>query len=192
MSEFDDIQYTPPGQGDDADGGGAPPSAPFEDSFEASGALVADPAGDAAAALAPLADTAPADGTEAPLLSVVKKRRGFPIRVNWSALFGVIGLSVLFAFLLGLSVNALPTGVLTWWPAALIAVGTLWALAALAQRSAAAWIGASGVIGLGLAALLATAFGVPFAGTSVGVPLIAIGTGIVLRSILFPAPVQRA
>lgn len=123
----------------------------------------------------------------APLVSVRSRRS----QVNWGVLGTIILLIALTAFLFGLSRNALPVEILTWWPAAILVVAILWLFGSLARGRASGAIGAAGLIGIGLSLLLATAFHVSLSSTLVGITFIALGMGVILRGLLIrPTPIR--
>ncbi len=72
----------------------------------------------------------------------------------------------------------------TWWPAALVGMGVVWMLIALARRQITAFLGGAALTGVGLSALMSTQNIATFRETVLGVVLVAIGLGIVVRGFL--------
>ncbi len=115
---------------------------------------------------------------------LILRRPGLPFLVNWSAMLVVIGLIVIAVFALLLNQGALPAAVVLWWPLAVAALALLWFLASLVRRDARSLLGSTALLGLSISMLLAAQSIASLAATWVGVTLIAVGTGIVLRGLL--------
>ena len=103
------------------------------------------------------------------------------VEVNWGALGAALGLIV--AGVLGtlLQRGNVQGAAQTQWPWALVALGALWALVALARRHVTAFLGAAALTGAGLSLLMDTHTIAPARETLFGVVLVAIGLGIVVR-----------
>ena len=83
--------------------------------------------------------------------------------------------------------SALPSAVQTWWPLLLIAVAAVWLLAALIRHAPTGWLGSITLLGAGIGLLLQTAYGMVFGSVWLGVLLITIGAGTLLRGLLWGA-----
>lgn len=71
-----------------------------------------------------------------------------------------------------------------WWPAGVIGGAIIWLLAALARRRVAAFLGAAAALGVGLSLLMDTQDIASLQDTMLGLVLVAIGLGIVIRGFL--------
>jgi len=72
----------------------------------------------------------------------------------------------------------------TWWPLALVVVAGVWMLIALMRRQVALFLGGAGFAGVGLSLLLDTQDIAAVEGTLLGVVLVTVGLGIVIRGFL--------
>ncbi len=116
----------------------------------------------------------------------VRRRLRFPaIRVNWSQLILIVALVALTVFALLLNGGALPRQVIVWWPLVIAVLAGLWLLISLVRRDSAALLGSTALLGVSISLLLASAYQVPLGATLVGVALISIGMGIVVRGLLW-------
>lgn len=98
----------------------------------------------------------------------------------------LLALALIVAGVLGtlLKQDRLDTDLTSWWPLALVAGAGLWMLAALIQRRVAAFLGGAASAGVGLSALLDTQDIAQVQETLLGVVLVAVGVGIVMRGLL--------
>jgi hypothetical protein len=80
--------------------------------------------------------------------------------------------------------DQLPSTVREWWPAVVLAGTVVWLLGALVQRHIASFLGASAIAGLGLSVLMDTQDIATFEETVMGVMLVTVGLGIVIRGFL--------
>ncbi len=103
------------------------------------------------------------------------------VEVNWGALGAALGL--ILAGVLGtlLQRGDVQGSLQTQWPWALVALGLLWGVLALARRHVTAFLGAAALIGAGLSLLMGTHAIAPARETLFGVVLVAVGLGIVVR-----------
>lgn len=119
----------------------------------------------------------------------ISMRRRLPrlprVRVNWSLLFLIGALVALTIFALLLNQGALPRQVITWWPLVIAIFAALWLIASLLRRDTAALLGSTALFGVSISLILASAYGVPLGATLVGVAMISIGLGIVVRGLLW-------
>ena len=74
--------------------------------------------------------------------------------------------------------------VVAWWPLGIVALAVLWLLAALIQRRITSFLGAAACAGVGLAVLMETQDIAALEETMLGVVLITVGLGIVIRGFL--------
>jgi hypothetical protein len=98
-------------------------------------------------------------------------------------------LSVVFLFGMGifgtlLNRDRLSDDAAAWWPAAIIGCGLLWMIMALAQRRVASFLGGSAFTGLGVSLLMDTQDIAQFQETVMGVLLVMVGLGIIIRGFL--------
>ncbi len=98
-------------------------------------------------------------------------------------------LLALFLFAAGIFGVLLKQGDITgsvkvWWPSALVIVGVLWMVIALARRQVASFLGGSAFAGLGLSLLLDAQDIAAAEETILGMVLVAVGLGIVIRGFL--------
>lgn len=70
------------------------------------------------------------------------------------------------------------------WPVGLLAVALIWLMAALSRRQVTSALGAAALAGVGLSALLDTQGIAAWRETLIGLVLVALGLGIVLRGLL--------
>lgn len=82
------------------------------------------------------------------------------------------------------NLDRLPSNIETWWPLAVMVGAGLWMLAALARRQVASFLGATAALGAGLSFLLDAQDIADFEATLLGIVLVTIGLGIVLRGLL--------
>ncbi len=83
-----------------------------------------------------------------------------------------------------LNVMDLPDIVTRWWPIATLFISLFWSLSALNRRNAAAFLGGAGAIGLSLSLLLDAQEIADFSETFVGLVLISLGMGVIMRGLL--------
>jgi hypothetical protein len=72
----------------------------------------------------------------------------------------------------------------TWWPAAIIGCGLLWMALALSRRRVASFLGGAAFTGLGVSLLMDTQDIAQFQETVMGVLLVMVGLGIIIRGFL--------
>ncbi len=115
-------------------------------------------------------------------------RRRLPFVVNWPVMFIVLALVGLAAGLVLLNLNLLPEPVLAWWPLLVLIPAALWFLSALARRKARRLLRSTTLLGLAISLLLTTQHIAPSGatpiGTMIGVTLITVGAGLLLRGLL--------
>ncbi len=136
----------------------------------------------------PVIDSVPGDPHNAPDSAApervsIRARRTLPL--NWPVFGILVALAAvgIAAFLAQRS--ALPPAVQTWWPLIVIGVALVWIIQALSQQRPAGLLGSSALLGIGISLLLATAYQVAFGVVWLGLTLIAVGMGIVLRGLLW-------
>ncbi|MCZ7539582.1 MAG: hypothetical protein M5U29_06685 [Anaerolineae bacterium] len=74
--------------------------------------------------------------------------------------------------------------VAAWWPAILLIVAALWMLIALVRRQAASFLGGAALAGVGLSALLDAQDIAALRETLLGIVLVTMGLGVVVRGFL--------
>lgn len=104
--------------------------------------------------------------------------------VQWTRLLLALVLVAGGAFGTLLYQDRLQRDVEEWWPLGVIAIAGLWMLIALVQRQPAAFLGGSVVAGVGISMLLETQDIARLDETGMGVILVTIGLGIVIRGLL--------
>lgn len=83
-----------------------------------------------------------------------------------------------------LNIAELPSIITRWWPTIVLFISLFWSLSALNRRNAAAFLGGAGAAGLSISLLLNAQEIASFGETFVGLILIAIGTGVIMRGLL--------
>jgi hypothetical protein len=115
-------------------------------------------------------------------------RRRLPFVVNWPVMIVVLALVALAAGLVLLNLNLLPEPILAWWPLVVLIPATLWFLTALARRKPRRLLRSTALLGLATSLLLITQHIAPSGatpiGTMLGVTLIVVGAGLLLRGLL--------
>jgi hypothetical protein len=106
------------------------------------------------------------------------------LRIRWGMLLLAALLIVGGIFGTLLNQDRLKREVVEWWPALVIALAVLWMILALARRRIASFLGAMAVAGVGLSLLMNTQDIAAFEETLMGVVLITLGLGIVIRGFL--------
>lgn len=71
-----------------------------------------------------------------------------------------------------------------WWPVGMIAGAAVWLLVVLVQRRIAAFLGAAAILGMGLSLLMDTQDIASLQDTMLGLVLVSVGLGIVIRGFL--------
>ncbi len=111
--------------------------------------------------------------------------KGFWSKVAAPGLFlvaaGLVAGGIFFTLL---NVVELPSIITRWWPTVTLFISLSWSLSALNRRNAAAFLGGAGAIGLSLSLLLDAQEIADFGETFVGLVLISIGTGVIMRGLL--------
>lgn len=134
------------------------------------------------------ADTPPA---------IVRQRRRRLYRPSLGIRRPVLGIEIKTSTLL-LAVGLIATGIFgtlinqgeirqslkEWWPMALLVVAGLWMLTALFRRQVASFLGGAALAGVGLSLLMDTQAIAVFEDTLLGIVLVTIGLGIVIRGFL--------
>lgn len=117
-----------------------------------------------------------------PRLRLSRPRTGITIR------FGVLMLAValIAGGIFGTLINQdrLNPDIESWWPAVVIAGAIVWMLAALLQRRVTSLLGGAALGGVGLSLLMDVQDIAAFQETLLGVVLITVGLGIVIRGFL--------
>jgi hypothetical protein len=111
-------------------------------------------------------------------------RPSLGIEIRFGVLLAAILLIVGGIFGTLLNLDRISGEVADWWPAALLAVAVLWMGAALIRRRVASFLGASAFLGVGLSLLMDTQRVADANDTIVGIVLITVGLGIVMRGFL--------
>jgi hypothetical protein len=170
-------RYTPGAYADD--GNGTPPIEPF---VPVSGSQAID-----------AYDEQPARRrVRLPRVRVPRLRLGVPRlrRPTWNrqVRFDILLLAVLLiaAGIFGMLLNLgrVEGDAAAWWPLVIVAGATVWMLVALLRRQVTPFLGASALTGIGLSLLLDTQDIASFRETLMGVVLVAVGLGIVIRGFL--------
>ena len=106
-------------------------------------------------------------------------------KVNPTVVFVVIALAAAGSVSLINQRFGWPTAVLTWWPLAVVIFAAVWLIGALARQSKNGWLASVTLLGLAIGLLLTTAYSMNFASNWLGVGLITIGAGTLLRGLLW-------
>lgn len=141
------------------------------------------------------ADTGAEDENRAETAEVAevpaRRRRQLPFSVEWALLFSILALMIVGAGLILMKLGALPETIVTWWPLVIVTPALLWLLVTVIRRNPSGLLSSTASLGIGISLLLATKTGTPIGSTLVGVLFITIGTGILLRGLLFgPQPIN--
>jgi hypothetical protein len=118
------------------------------------------------------------------LSRIALPRPSFGIEIHFGLLLIVILLIVGGIFGTLLNQGRIRDDVEHWWPAAVIAGALVWLLVVLVQRRIAAFLGAAAALGIGLSLLMDTQDIAPLDDTLLGVVLVSVGLGIVIRGFL--------
>jgi hypothetical protein len=106
-------------------------------------------------------------------------------------ILSILALLALTLFFTMANRGTLPRVVQLGWPLAIAGIAALWLLRSLFGRHASGLLVSTAVLGLGLSLLLASAYQVPLTATLLGVPLIAVGLGIMVRGLFWRANPAR-
>lgn len=132
------------------------------------------------------ADDVPAPGRSREQQPRLRRRSGrTPLNgVRLSVL--VLALTLVAAGIVGTLVNLdrLELSVPDAWPAGVLLAAVVWLIVSLARRQVTPALGAAALAGIGLSALLDAEAIAPWRETLVGLVLIAVGLGIVIRGLL--------
>ena len=109
---------------------------------------------------------------------------GLNLALDWSTLLLALFLFAAGVFGVLLKQGDLARDVEAWWPLAMVIVGVLWMVIALVRRQVASFLGGSAFAGLGLSLLLETQDIAAVEETMLGMVLVAVGLGIVMRGFL--------
>jgi len=133
----------------------------------------------------------PARRRRLPHLAIRLPALGVEIRV--APLLVALALIVAGVFGTLLNLGEFDADVEAWWPAAVIGVAGLWMLVALIRRQVASFLGGSALAGIGISLLLSTQAVATLRESLVGLSLVTIGLGIVIRGFLLrqQVPLQR-
>jgi hypothetical protein len=104
--------------------------------------------------------------------------------LRWDVLLAAAALVALGIFGTLLVQDRLSGDIVTLWPLALVAAAVAWLLVALLRRHVTSFLGAATLAGVGLSALMETQEVAPIEETLLGVVLVTIGLGIVIRGFL--------
>lgn len=104
--------------------------------------------------------------------------------IRWDELLVVILLVAAGIFGTLLKLDRLRSDVETWWPVAVLVVAGLWMLIALARRRVASFLGGAALSGAGLSLLMDLQDIAPLNDTLLGLVLVTLGLGIVIRGFL--------
>lgn len=107
-----------------------------------------------------------------------------PVALRWDMLLLATGLIAAGIFSTLLVQDALTGDIVRWWPVALVAVALVWMLVALVRRHVASFLGAAAFAGVGLSLLMDAQDIARFEETLLGVVLVTVGLGIVIRGFL--------
>ena len=139
----------------------------------------------------PANDSSTPDKAVSPARVSVQRHLSRPTFGKWQINRTVLLLIISLALLGGLSlINQRviwPTAVQTWWPLSIIGVAALWFIGALFRHSANGWLFSTVLLGLAISLLLSTAYSMSFGVIWLGVGLITIGAGTLLRGLLWGA-----
>lgn len=105
--------------------------------------------------------------------------------INWPILLAIIFLIALTVGSILNNLGVLPQVVITYWPSVLLILSGLWTLLALVRRQARSLLIGSALVGISIALMLITTGNIVATGTTLmGIVLISIGTGLLLRGLL--------
>lgn len=104
--------------------------------------------------------------------------------LRWDALLLAVALVALGIFGTLLVQDQLSGDIVEWWPVGLVAVALVWMLVALVRRHVTSFLGATALAGIGLSALMDAQDIARFDETLLGVVLVMLGLGIVMRGFL--------
>ncbi len=119
-----------------------------------------------------------------PRLRLPRPRVGQAFGVRLSVLLAALSLVAFGIFGTLLVQDRLRASVEEWWPLALVIVAGLWMLVALVRRQVASFLGGAGFAGVGLSLLLSAQEIAQVEETLLGVVLVTVGLGIVIRGFL--------
>lgn len=111
-------------------------------------------------------------------------RPSLGVRIRFGVLMLALGLIAGGIFGTLLRQDRLGDEVLAWWPAVPLAVAALWMLVALVRRQVTSFLGGAALAGFGLSALLDAQDIAALGDTLLGVVLVTVGLGIVVRGFL--------
>lgn len=112
------------------------------------------------------------------------------VEIRWTVLLVVALLIAGGVFGTLLNLGRLRDDVEAWWPLALLAGSVVWMIAALTRRNVTSFLGATGLAGVGVSALLDTQAIAAFGDTLFGVVLVTLGLGIIIRGFLLRTQVS--
>jgi hypothetical protein len=112
------------------------------------------------------------------------KLPGLNVDLDWSYLLLASFLFVAGIFGVLLKQDDITGDLEAWWPLVLVMAGVLWMLIALVRRQVASFLVGSAFAGMGLSLLLDTQDIAAVEETILGVVLVAVGLGIVIRGFL--------
>lgn len=112
------------------------------------------------------------------------RRPSMAVEVRFGMLVIVVALVVAGIFGTLLKQDRIHGDLKAWWPLAILGGAAVWMLAALLRRRAAAFLGAAAVAGVGLSLLMDAQDIAQAQETLLGVVLVTVGLGIVVRGFL--------
>lgn len=112
------------------------------------------------------------------------RRPAMAVEVRFGMLVIVIGLVVAGIFGTLLKQDRIHGDLKAWWPLVILGGAAVWMLAALIRRRVAEFLGAAAVAGVGLSLLMDTQDIAQAQETLLGVVLVMVGLGIVVRGFL--------
>ena len=105
--------------------------------------------------------------------------------INWPIFLAIILLIALSVGLILNNLGVLPQSILAYWPLALLILSALWTVLALIRRRVRSLLGSTALLGLSIALFLITTGNIIASGsTLLGIMLISVGAGLLLRGLL--------
>jgi len=118
------------------------------------------------------------------VLRVRLPRPDLPVALRWDILLLAVGLIAAGIFGTLLVQDALTGDVVRWWPVVLVGAALVWMVVALVRRHVASFLGAAAFAGVGLGLLMHAQDIARIEETLLGLVLVTIGLGIVIRGFL--------
>lgn len=115
---------------------------------------------------------------------VMLPRSPSPFSLNRGWLLIVLALVAAAVGLALHNLNLLPKSVIGWLPLLVIGPAALWLLLSITRRSPKGMLGSTALLGIGLSLLLSAHNVAPLEATLMGIVLVSVGAGLLLRGLL--------